>query len=178
MFLETYAEQNGYCLMDFTQRSSEGPGYSRPNHPTDDFHMDPGGGFGEHTAAILRDSYLAVQYNQRGVRYSAMPPYLREQAGASLISIIPVIQEDVFDRFTGSSRHGMLTYSVYDSRPLEDMMSSEMETTSALRSARDIAADTNAGVITVSLSYGSGKRGGRLANIGHYVADLMRTESS
>ncbi len=166
VFLEEYQLSNPDCCVDFTKRSLTGPGYSEPKSRTVDFHMSPGAGFAQQTAAILRGEYMAVQYNHYGVRHSAITAYLSSVLDTDTrVLITPMIRKDVFDRFTGSSKHGRLTFAVNTRVPIHDLADDDVALSAALR----MAAEVEAGVVTIDLSYGTGKKGGPL-----HIVDTVR----
>ena len=160
VFLEEYQRSSQDCFMDFTKRSPTGPGYSEPKSKTVDFPMSPGAGFAQQTAAILRGDYMAVQYNHFGVRHSAITTYLSSVLDTNTrVQITPMIRDDAFDRFTGSSRHGRLTFAVNARVLIQDLSEDDVALSAALRMATEV----EAGVVTIDLSYGNGKKGGPLS---------------
>jgi hypothetical protein len=163
VFLERYKEDHDLCMMDFAQCTPQGPGhFSVAQRAIGDFNMADGDRFAENTAAILsrsvRHPYMAIEFKQTGVRHAGIADYVRDRAGVD-VRIDPFFDPNVFDRFTGSSRHGKITFSVRDPSTFRDYNTDSVELNAAIGMARE----ADAGRITITLNYGSGKqRGGRL----------------
>ena len=158
VFLEYLHPRDDSWEMDFTLRSMSGPGYSLPRRHTRDFEMDPNGGFGEHTSAILKDNYMAVQYNHNGTRASFVPMYVDEIVGLgdSSVKLTPVLDEGAVGRFRSSKKHTRITYAVY----VDDSLGQQ-----ALRKFLPVEAlsQSDANYVEITLALRHGPRGQSLS---------------
>ena len=158
VFLEYLHPRDDSWEMDFTLRSMSGPGYSLPRRHTRDFEMDPNGGFGEHTSAVLKDDHMAVQYNHNGTRASFVPKYVDEIVGlgGSSVKLTPVLDEGAVGRFRSSRKHTRITYAVY----VDDSLGQQ-----ALRNLLPVEAlsQSDANYVEITLALRHGPRGQSLS---------------
>ena len=175
VFLEELNKRSTSYEMDFTQRRVEnGPGYSRKGKPTVDFPLEENAGFGEQTAAIWSSGYLAVQYNHYGVRPPTIRDYLQKilhgqsSDQPDLLSIIPVVDDEVFAKFLESKQQTKFSVAVD-----ANTISKEMADNVTLGTALNLQEDTLATKVEISISYGGNKRGGPLQGIKE-MAKILR----
>lgn len=174
VFLEELNKRSTSYEMDFTQRRVEnGPGHSKKGKPTEDFKLDPDAGFGEQTAAIWSSEHLAVQYNHYGVRPSTIRGYLQKilhgqtSDQSDPLSIIPVVDDEVFAKFLKSKQQKKFSVTVD-----ANTISKEMEDNVALSTALKLRETTLAAKVKISISYGG--EGGTLQGIKKMVDGLMK----
>lgn len=172
VFLEKINKENNRYEMDFTQRRVEnGPGRSEKGKPTEDFELAEDAGFGEQTAAIWSSEYLAVQYNHYGVRPSTIRGYLRKILHGQTsdqqdpLSIIPVVDDEVFAKFLESKQQTKFSVTVD-----ANTISNEMADNVALSTALKLREATSAAKVEISISY----KGGTLQGIKEIVDGLMK----
>jgi len=72
-----FDEPNERVFMDFVKRRAVGPGKVKADSEIDGFDFDTGENFGEETSALWdsKHKWLAVQYNQSGVRAHSITSY-------------------------------------------------------------------------------------------------------
>lgn len=176
VFLEELNKRSTSYEMDFTQRRVEnGPGHSKKGKPTEDFKLDPDAGFGEQTAAIWSSEHLAVQYNHYGVRPSTIRGYLQKilhgqtSDQSDPLSIIPVVDDEVFAKFLKSKQQTKFSVTVD-----ANTISKEMADNVTLNTALKLRETTLAAKVEISISYGGNKRGGTLQGIKKIVDGLMK----
>ncbi|MDR7295474.1 hypothetical protein J2X16_000795 [Pelomonas aquatica] len=80
MALLELQERNGVWLMDFVKRREVGPGKVRQNSDMEPFQFQNGETYGEETAALWdpQRRWMAVQFNQHGVRGGSIANYLND----------------------------------------------------------------------------------------------------
>ena len=174
VFLE-YLRPNGDLLeMEFTQRTPEGPGYSEPDQNTRDFRIPPGGGFAQHTAAILSGDYMAVQYNHNGPRHSVIPKYVQHLCPnlKAKVELNVLLDREVDSRFMGSRIQKKLVIGINRLNTLELLHDGGI----GLNAALEMGERTDSGVVEIVLSNGGGKRGGPLRNVVETVLDLLNKD--
>ncbi len=172
MLLETCEWHGDLCQMDFTQRRvRNGPGHSRRGLLTTDFDLEEDAGFGEQTAAVFSDGYMAVQYNHYGVRPGAIGAYLTTfTQDDSRISVDPVLENDAFARLVNSQVQSKLICS-FDASAITADMADRAGVGEMLRLRRELGA----GRIEIAVSYGQDRAGGRLRGIPEFARSLMET---
>lgn len=172
MLLETCELDGDFWQLDFTQRRiRNGPGHSRRGSATTDFDLEEDAGFGEQTAAVLSDGYMAVQYNHYGVRPGAIASYLSTFAsGGAQVSVRPVLDDDAFARLVNSQVQNKLICK-FDAAAISDSMADHTAVGEILRLRRELGV----GHVEMTLSYGQDRPGGPLEGIPDLARSLLQT---
>ena len=180
VFLERCSKVSGSYEMEFTQRRTQnGPGHSQPGKQTTDFPLAQGAGFGEQAAAIWSPrGYLAAQYNHYGVRPSGIRAYLERFLGnrgghsfdSPAVLMRPVIDQGVLARLYRSEKQSRFECAIAAEAITPEMARANV----ALGTVLGLSNEMSAGRVEFAVSFGEGKRGGRLHNIVEAVESLLR----
>ena len=161
LFIEHIEQRSdGSFETDFTFRQrSNGPGLSKKGHETKGFDLEEDEGFGYQTGAIWHPAgYAVLQYNHSGPKARDVEGYfsLRESC---FISLTPMLDVGSIREFRRAVEHLGIECRVNVGK----MRNKNLQYGMTLNSAIQLSTRSNAQKVTLTLSYGKGKKGGPIS---------------